>query len=623
MASFTFHSFLKITCAPAAAVLLAAQPLRAAAEDYAPLPTLKISRQQTANTEPVTTYESPISNLDFDPRLDLQARSMAEAQGDISIRGGIFENTGIRVGSATLIDPQTGHYFTELPIAPEMLQGPDVQTGSENALYGFNSTVGTVSYGWSQIADGGSLTLGGGDHGLNFQRLHQGWTQALGESGEWSLGIEAESSRSESDGTVTFGDHEFDRSTGRIQLLGPNSQTDLFAGYQAKFFGWPELYAAPFGSNETENLKTRLFVINHRQDYGDQSYWEATGYSRRHSDHYIYNRAAPNQAYVHETKVHAVGLSGKHSFSPAFALNHAAQFTADQIDSTTLENYFTSRSYFKLSLLPEYRFELSQSDSLTVRAGASFDDSNRDDSQLSPTFDLTWQRSASNGDTDRVYLSYAETSQVPGYNAIGGSETIGLFRSNRDLGRETSQNLELGWAVQRSNWSFESAIFYRWDNDLVDWTFNNVTPNARAANAVDIETCGIELIGTRQWGQFEGIASYTYLHKREDYGNAAVDASFYALNFPDHRATLGLLWQPCAFIEVRLDNEWRSQQANALREGPSSALFTQLGLSLYPPSVQGLEIFFAMDKPWQEDFQEVPGTPGRGDQFSAGATYRW
>ena len=31
----------------------------------------------------------------------------------------------------------------------------------------------------------------------------------------------------------------------------------------------------------------------------------------------------------------------------------------------------------------------------------------------------------------------------------------------------------------------------------------------------------------------------------------------------------------------------------------------------------------AYDKPWDEDFQDVPGTPGRGDQFSLGFTYSW
>ena len=152
------------------------------------LPTLYIDAQQTANTQPVATYESPISNLEFEPRVDLQSRNFAEAQGDVTIRGGIFENTGFRVGSATLIDPQTGHYFAELPIAPEMLTDPTVLTGTRNALYGFNSTVGTIAYDWSRIADGGSLTLGGGDHDLNFQRLHHAQTGPLGQSGDWSWG---------------------------------------------------------------------------------------------------------------------------------------------------------------------------------------------------------------------------------------------------------------------------------------------------------------------------------------------------------------------------------------------------------------------------------------------------
>ncbi|MEG3603334.1 MAG: TonB-dependent receptor, partial [Verrucomicrobiota bacterium] len=139
------------------------------------LPTLSVFAQETANKRPVTTYESPISNLDFDPRVDMQSRNMVETQGDLNVRGGIFEETGIQLGSATLLDPQTGHYSTELPIAPEMLGEADVLTGAGNALRGFNTTVGTVSYKWSEITKRGSITAGGGDHNLNFQRIHNAW----------------------------------------------------------------------------------------------------------------------------------------------------------------------------------------------------------------------------------------------------------------------------------------------------------------------------------------------------------------------------------------------------------------------------------------------------------------
>ena len=137
------------------------------------LPALYVMEQETANQRPANTYESPISNLDFDPRVDMQTRNMAEAQGDLSVRGGTFENTGIQIGSATLLDPQTGHYSTEIPVAPEMLGEPRLLTGANNALHGFNSSTGTVSYSWSEITKGGSLTLGGGDHNLNFQRTQR------------------------------------------------------------------------------------------------------------------------------------------------------------------------------------------------------------------------------------------------------------------------------------------------------------------------------------------------------------------------------------------------------------------------------------------------------------------
>lgn len=600
-------------------------PLALKAESNPSLPTLYVDAQQTANVLPVSTYETPVSNLEFEPRVDLQSRNMAEAQGDVSIRGGIFENTGFRIGAATLIDPQTGHYFAELPIAPEMLDGPDVLTGADNALYGFNSTIGTLSYGWSQIQDGGSITIGGGDHNLNFQRIHSGLTGQLGDSQNWSWGAEAEYSRSESDGTVKHGDHDFYRYTGRIQLLGPNSQTDFFAGYQSKFFGWPELYAAPFGSNETENLKTRLLLVNHKHSYADRSYLEATAYYRRHSDHYIYDRFNPNptKPFLHETDVSSLGLSGLHAINDVWALNYAAQFTADEIESNSLTyGDFNSRNYTKLSLLPEYRIQLNEKETLTFRAGASFDDTNRDESEASAIGDISWQQTHANGDTDRIYLAYSEASQVIGYTALNSDPSGYLFGGDSTLGRETSKNLEVGGQLKRQDWSLEGAIFYRWDDDLVDWVYGTNIDN-RAANAVDINTFGVELIATKRWETLEAIASYSFLDKDEDYGDDSIEGSFYALNYANHRITLGAIWTPIDILKVRIDNEWRSQEGNPARTSDDEAFFTHVSISIYPPQIDGLELFIAVDNAWDDDFEDVPGTPGRGDQYSAGVTLSW
>jgi len=604
----------------------ASLPLLAQAQSTQTLPTLYVDAQQTANIRPVTTYESPVSNLEFEPRVDLQSRNMAEAQGDVTIRGGIFEGTGFRVGSATLIDPQTGHYSAELPIAPEMLTRPDILIGADNALYGFNSTVGTISYGWSQIADGGSLTVGGGDHDLNFQRIHNGLTGQLGESGEWSWGVEAEISRSESDGTIQFGDHDFDRTSGRVQLVGPNSQTDFFAGYQTKFFGWPGMYTSDAFADfppETENLKTQLFMFNHKNTYGDNNWVEATAFHRRHKDVYTFNRFTSTSNTIHETKVSAMAIAGGHTITPEkITLNYSAQITTDEVSSEKLSTApFQSRTYYKLSILPEYRVPVAEKQYLTFSLGGSFDDTNRNDSEYSPIVKIEWSETLESGGSNSIFLSYVESSQLIGYNGIAPGGTY--FGGDADIKRENSSNLELGAQISRTDWSFEGTVFYRWDDNLVDWIFLEATPNARLATNVDIDTFGIELIATKRWENLETIMSYTYLDKDEDYGDVVGASSFYALNYANHRFTLGAIWRPCDILEVRIDNEWRKNEDNALRNGSDSALFTHFGLSIYPPQLKNMELFFAVDNAWDDDFEDVPGTPGRGDQYSAGVTFSW
>ena len=590
--------------------------------DESAIEKITVEASPTANKLPVGTFDSPISNLEYDPRVDLQSRNMAEAQADVTIRGGIFENTGFRVGSVTLLDPQSGHYFAEIPIAPQMLTGPDVLTGADNALYGMNSSVGTVSFGWKPIITGGSVSLGTGTNDFNLQSIHAAKNTQLDSLANYTLGFEGEYSHSQSDGTIDNGDHDFSRASARVQLASEHSQTDLFFGSQDKFFGWPNLYT-PFGVNETEDLETRLWMLNHKQNYADNSNFEVSAYYRTHDDHYIYSRENPSafEAF-HKSDVKSLGLSGRHAQSDALAINYSAQFIDDSIESTTLENNFTSRKYYKLSILPQYTIA-QKNQQLTFRLGAAYDDTNRDDAEVSAIGDITLNTQNSDGTAQTLYLSYAQASQVAGYTAIGGSDSGGLFRSNYNLERETTSNLELGLLLEEQSWQLNSAIFYRKDNNLTDWTFNFDSTSARFANPVDIDTAGVEFLATKHFDTAKLIASYTYLHKSENYGAADIDASFYALNFPDHRLTLGAVYNPTDILEFRIDNEWRTQHKNALRNGNDNALFTQLTLKITPPQLSNLFITLAADNLWDESFEEIPGTPGRGEQYTLSATYSW
>ncbi|MBK1878195.1 TonB-dependent receptor domain-containing protein [Pelagicoccus mobilis] len=580
------------------------------------LPELYVTSSHTATVEPASTFGAPVSRLELNPQFDLQVRNLAEAQGDVSIRGGIFENTGFRVGAATLLDPQTGHYFAEIPIAPEMLQGPGLLIAGDNAFAGFNSTVGTVDYSWSQVSEGGSVAVGFGDNSLNYQRFHQG--AILSTDGDASWGAEFEFSRSESAGTVENGDHDFVRYSGRVQRSAEDSQTDIFAGYQSKYLAWPELYAAPYGSNESDSVRTTLLMFNHAQSYSADSGWEATVYYRKHHDHYLFNRfAVDNRSFVHETEVGSAAINGVQAVNDTVKVNYMVQLTTDEIESTNLENNFTSRDYMKVSVLPEFLLSENGEERLSFRAGLSYDDTNRNSSEVSPIADLTW----TNGD-DTYYISAAQSSQVSGYTAVGGA-TGGLFASNPDLEREVSRNFEVGATFQRSDWSLSAAAFLREDDDLVDWTYSFDATSARSAKNVDIDTVGLEVIASKRINQLELLGSATILDKDENYGDASVDASFYALNYAKLRLTAAIVWNVTEQIQARFDNEYREQQDNVLREGDDEAFFTHVGVYYAVPEVEGLEVKAAVENLWEDDFQEIPGTPGRGRQLSLGARYSW
>ncbi|NDV92336.1 TonB-dependent receptor [Alteromonas sp. 345S023] len=584
---------------------------------------ITIESRATANDKPVGTFNSPISNLEYDPRVDLQSRNMAEAQGDVTIRGGIFENTGFRVGSATLYDPQTGHYFAEIPISPDMLTAPAILTGVDNALYGMNSLVGSISYQWRPIQTGGNVTLGIGNNHFNMQRIHAGVKWPNVHTSPLSLGVEGEYSSSRSDGTIDNGDHDFERVSARVQVTSDVSQTDLFFGYQEKFFGWPNMYT-PFNVNETEALDARLVMLNHQQNYAENSTVEFSAYYRKHSDHYVYSRENPEafQAF-HETEVSSLAVSGQHSLPSRMAINYSAQLMSDTIESTTLENSFTSRDYYKISVVPEYIAELGEREQLRFRLGGAFDDTNRDDSQFSIISDVQWTKHSADNSTRILTASYAKATQVAGYTAIGGSTSSGLFRSNNALLRETSNNLEVGVSLDKATWRLDSAVFYRWDNELTDWTYSLDSTSARSANPVDIETLGVELIAIKRLENADLIASYAYLDKDEEFNEPSIDASFYALNYPPHRITLGAVWFIIDELALKVDNEWRKQEDNLLRNGDDNAFFTHLNVTYTSPDVEGLSIVFAVDNLWDESFEEIPGTPGRGEQISLSANYAW
>jgi hypothetical protein len=587
------------------------------------LPTVTVYSPRVANQDPVGTFAMPVSALRFEPLVDLQARNMAEGQADVTIRGGIFENTGFNVGAVSLTDPQTGHYYAEIPVAAAMLSAPAVVTGAEHALQTSGSTVGAVVYGWRPVANTGAASISGGTDDALSAEVYEGRVRATPLFGRTTVAGDVAWAHSEGNGAVNFGDYHFDRANARVQLKSANAQTDLFAGYQAKFFGWPNLYT-PFNSAESENLQTVLLAVNHRADLGAGDFIEAGAYHRRNKDDYAFNRFAAVGAvhpFQHTTWVSGAAVDGRKSLGEVVTI-FRGEFSADDLKSTSLTfGPYHARTLAKLALALEKSWALSDNGAVTAQAGATYDDSNHGGGTISPVLEVarTWR-----GTTPlRLYASYAGSSQLPSYTALKSNPAAGLFRGNANLGREKSRNAEIGATASLGGWTGQAAGFYRQDVGLVDWTFRRGV-TARAANAVDIDTTGFELVVRRSWAQLDLVLGYTALTKDANYRGAVVDASFYALNYARHRLTAAVVYRFASEWELRFDNAARVQADNLLRAvGGDETLISSAGLFYRPRAWRGATLSVRADNLWNSNYQEVPAVPAAPRQLAVGVGYVW
>ncbi len=571
--------------------------------------------------EPIATVATPASALRYEPLVDLQSRNFAEGQADISIRGGTFANANFSLAGLPLYDPQTGHYYAEIPVAPGMLSTPTIAVGAELAMGGaWNATSGGIAYDWRAVRAGGELSVGVGDWNSWRTDLLAGTHL----SGGWAADVAA--AYSTSDGPFADADHEISRYSARLQRADELGTTNFLVGYQDKFFGWPNMYT-PFNSPETEDIQTLLIAGTHQWtlDPAAGDFVEIGAYWRRNDDNYAFNRYAPVPAippFKHTTYVTAAGGRGRVNLDGQSAIEARLWVLADDIESTSLRfGEFNSRTHATAGVYYERQGQFGGGDAWELRTGVGYDTSNRGDGALTPVVEFALQPSS--GPWNRVALGYSTTSQAPSYTAIAGNPNGGLFRGNPDLDRATSRTIDLTGTFNLGAWSGTLGAFYRFDDELIDWTFRNDFW-ARSAAAVDLENFGVETYISRSWETVDLHLGYSWLEKDEDYGGLSVDGSFYALNFPNHRLTAAVVWRVASNVDLRMDNEFRIQEPNPLRRNDTEeTVLSSLGVYWRPSFADQLELSVQIDNVWDSDFEEIPAVPAAPRLWSFGARWRW
>lgn len=109
--------------------------------------------------------------LAYVPGVDLRQRGVQGVQGDLSIRGGTFEQNLILINGFKLVDPQTGHHAMNLPVLLTNVQNVEVYKSSGTRIFGQNAMTGAVNFVTRPSRRFGvNMQLSGGSFGgLGFQ----------------------------------------------------------------------------------------------------------------------------------------------------------------------------------------------------------------------------------------------------------------------------------------------------------------------------------------------------------------------------------------------------------------------------------------------------------------------
>lgn len=545
-----------------------------------------------------------VEGLGGEVRLDMQNRGGEEYQTDVTVRGGIFEGTGMAVGGMVLLDPQTGHYSGEIPLDPGSFGYAELWLGTEHAQRSFNATAGTVNWVWRAIETETELEIIQGSQGRWGGRLRT--ARELGAGG-----VEFALSSQKGEGSVEGGDFEMVRASFRVEGAAGDVRGRVFGGWVDKFYGWPGMYTGFANLRETDDYQVGLLGFQVETGEGKLGRHWFGGYWRQLDDDYEFNRFSPGNGFEHLTRVSSLQGEGRWRTDRWQGEYRWVWVSDELVRSTSLtEGTFNSRQFGSGSFRMGRILSAGRQSELILRGGWGLDFSEWESTIGRPFVGIEWKRSGRHG-LHEIRWEAGRTSQVPGYTVLKSAPS-GLFGGNADLGRETANSMELGYGWTSERVQLGSVVFVRQDRGLIDWVFDSEEATARQAAALDSETVGLEW--NIRWNRESGFLeiAYGYLDKEADYREEGVDASFYALNYARHRAILISDNALGGGFRMRGELEWREQAHNPLRAGSRAATFVNLELRWSPVEAPWMDWSVRIENLAKENFEELPGAPAPG-----------
>jgi iron complex outermembrane receptor protein len=524
---------------------------------------------------------------------DLRPRGEAGVQADFGLRGSGFEQVLVLVDGVRMNDPQTGHHNSDLPVAADDIERIEILHGPGSALWGPEAIGGVVHViTRSALRNRGSFRVRTGSHGTVYGSASRSF-------GNGKLGTRFSASGHRSAGFREDTDFRVWEFSHRSSAAFRRGYADLSAGITEKQFGANGFYAAYPSSERTA---AALASLRAGWQAGPSLSVSGLAYARRHGDTFRLDYRRP-QAFVNTHRSVSAGFEAhaNRRFAASAEAVLGVEAEAQRLESSNLGTRSRSRS------AGFTEFAVSLSAKTRIHAGLRADAWEWEKAQINPSLGLVRILSSS----VRWKAWAGRGFRMPTFTELYYQSPANM--GNPDLRPERAWCVETGLSWQASGKKAEAVVFYRNEQDRIDWMAASKSDPWRAVNIGKTRAAGVSANASADVrGGFRVRGSYTGIAWNALPQEAAV--SKYGVHSLRHLVFVSASGEIVDGLELGLFSVYKK------RAGAQPAVFLDCSVSM---GIRGAKVSVHMENLLDEHFEDLPGVPSPGRALFAGYAWNW
>lgn len=528
--------------------------------------------------------------------VDLKSRGVEGVQGDVSIRGGTFEQTLILLNGMKMSDPQTAHHNLNIPVSLDNVERIEILKGQGSRIFGPNAFSGAVNI-ITKKSNPASLSLSalGGDNSL--------YEAVIAAS--YPIGIASNSisfSRKKSDGYRFNTDFDITNFSLQNNISSNGYNVNLFFGYNDKKFGANSFYSNLF-PNQWEHITTKF--LNGSVDFSlgeftlsPKIYW------RRNDDDFFLDHNRPDwNRNIHQTN--SYGAEIQSSIKTEFGTtSFGGEIGNDQIISSNLGEHSRNKGGFfaEQVLAPFENFTSSFGFFVYNYSGIGW--------KFWPGIDMAYRLS----EHAKIFASAGKAFRMPTFTDLYYRSPANI--GNPNLTYEETTNYEVGFSLQQNIFQTDISVFLKDGKNLIDWVRPNYLSPWQVENVTNVKTYGAEIslyvnlinwLGSSAFKNFE--VSYAYLTADRSASNFE---SKYLLDHLRHQLIAGITND----LPLEISQNWSFRFQNRANLTPQFTVDTQL-----QKRIDAFEIVVRVTNIFDRIYSDFSGVELPGRWLSAGLKY--